>query len=433
MSDRHPSAIGGPIRTAAGPHWRSGRAAAQRAAGGLLVYLAATAVGCGGGQGDSAVHVVERDSAGIHIVENAVDTAGVRAGWSIDAEPLLTIGGPDADESHEFYHVRGGVRLDDGRIVVANESSAEIRVYSPTGQLIRTFGRPGEGPGEYQRPAIVGRGAGDSLVVFDMGLRRATWITADEGALRSFQAGADAGGFPLALGLFADENLAIGGGTSFTTEGGLPSGFVRASAKYAILGPDGAVRVDLGDFPALEFWAEPRGDTYQPHLIPFGKITVSMPGSDRLWIGTADRWEVQAFAEDGRLDRIARIDREVQASTAAMLDAWVEKRIENIEDLNERRRRQADLLALPVPERLPAYDALYVDRMDNVWIGEQGLPRDSVQTWTILDREGRAIGRVTTPPHSVPLDIGRDYILAVTRDESDIETLTLWRLVRPQL
>ncbi|MXX73112.1 MAG: 6-bladed beta-propeller [Gemmatimonadetes bacterium] len=36
----------------------------------------------------------------------------------------------------------------DGRIYVADRQANEIRVFSPTGECVRTFGRSGEGPGE---------------------------------------------------------------------------------------------------------------------------------------------------------------------------------------------------------------------------------------------------------------------------------------------
>jgi hypothetical protein len=42
-----------------------------------------------------------------------------------------------------------------------------------TGRLIRTLGRAGTGPGEFQRPAMLGW-QGDSLWVYDLGLRRLT-------------------------------------------------------------------------------------------------------------------------------------------------------------------------------------------------------------------------------------------------------------------
>ncbi len=36
------------------------------------------------------------------------------------------------------------------------------------------------------------------------------------------------------------------------------------------------------------------------------------------------------------------------------------------------------------------------------------------------------------PVRTAPLDIGRDYLLGLTRDELDVEQLTVWRLRRPE-
>lgn len=394
---------------------------------GLAALLVAA---CAGERGGEPVRVIERDSAGVRIVESTIDTAALRTGWSFDPEPFEVIGGMDADESQQLYRVAGGVRLDDGRIVIVNAGTADVRVFAQDGSLQSVFGREGDGPGEYRNPSLAGRGPGDSLIVFDAGLRRATMITPDSGAGRSWEVGEEGGGFPLALGTFPDGSIAIGGGMAFSSSEGFPSGFVRPTSRHVIVGPDGRITADFGDLPAAEMYAEVQGTSFRARAIAFGKVTISEPTDDRLWIGTGESWELKAYRRDGTLERIARLDRPVIPVTSAMRDAWVEERLEDLTDANEIRQRRSELAELPVPETVAPYQTMGADRLGNLWIGETLLPGEDARTWTILDADGRAIGRLTMPDRTFPIEIGRDYMLGVTSDEFDVESLTLWRLHR---
>jgi hypothetical protein len=377
------------------------------------------------------VRVTERDSAGILIVENAIDTAAVREGWTMSVAPVMEIGGIEADESQQLYRVSGGVRLDDGRIVIASRGSSDIRVFGPDGTLARVHGREGDGPGEYRMPELAGRGLADSLIVYDASLRRITVLTPDGGAIRSVELGTEGGGFPMALGTLGDGRLAIGGGMAFTSEEGLPSGFVRPTSRHVIVSSDGSVEADFGDIPAVEMWAEVQGSSFRARPIAFGKFTVAEPVADRLWIGTGERWEVRAYRSDRSLERIVRFNRELAPVTRTLTDEWIEEELEDIEDLNEARDERARLASLPVPDVIAPYRVFLADRLDNLWIGETMLPGEESRTWTIIDSEGRAVGRLTMPARTSPLDIGTDYVLAVTTDELDVESLTVWRLDRP--
>jgi hypothetical protein len=84
-----------------------------------------------------------------------------------------------------------------------------------------------------------------------------------------------------------------------------------------------------------------------------------------------------------------------------------------------------------MPDYVPPWELFTADALDHVWIGEFLLPGENARTWTIIDRDGRAVGRVTTPLRTLPLDIGEDYVLGVTRDDLEVESITLWRLGRP--
>ncbi|MCZ6857663.1 MAG: hypothetical protein O7F70_06650, partial [Gemmatimonadetes bacterium] len=77
--------------------------------------------------------------------------------WRVAEFPELTLGGLDAAPEYEFFNVAGAVRLSDGRLVVANAGSYELRFYTASGTYQTHAGRQGGGPGEFERISWIQR------------------------------------------------------------------------------------------------------------------------------------------------------------------------------------------------------------------------------------------------------------------------------------
>ena len=91
--------------------------------------------------------------------------------WPIIAEPALEIGAADADSVYELHRVRGVARMSDGRIVVLDAGSSEIRIFDARGRFLQKAGRQGSGPGELRRPwAMYLRS--DTIIIIDPGTSR---------------------------------------------------------------------------------------------------------------------------------------------------------------------------------------------------------------------------------------------------------------------
>jgi hypothetical protein len=65
--------------------------------------------------------------------------------WEVRRQ--LAIGVEAGDSAFEFGRISNVVKLSDGRIVVADRSSMEVRVFTPDGKHQLTFGRRGAGRG----------------------------------------------------------------------------------------------------------------------------------------------------------------------------------------------------------------------------------------------------------------------------------------------
>ncbi|HEX7120895.1 MAG TPA: hypothetical protein VF178_00905 [Gemmatimonadaceae bacterium] len=60
------------------------------------------------------------------------------------------------------------------------------------------------------------------------------------------------------------------------------------------------------------------------------------------------------------------------------------------------------------------------------------LPTDTEHEWWIYDPRGVLIATMRTPARLRITEIGRDYVLGVWRDESDVQTVRRYALLRQQ-
>ena len=165
---------------------------------GLAVLSCFVALACGDqGSESEPSGAPGRDSAGIRIIENPRPPDGSRLNWRIGAEPTLSIGESEGEEPYLLYFVYNALRLRDGRIVVGNGGSNELRFFDAMGNHVATRGGSGEGPGEFERLMKVEPWPGDSIVawsapragfaVFDShGNYGRTFTLADDGSTPGF-------------------------------------------------------------------------------------------------------------------------------------------------------------------------------------------------------------------------------------------------------
>ena len=73
---------------------------------------------------------------------------------ALDLEEELRIG-KEGDERTQFYRVRDIHADPHGNIYIDDMSNGRIQVFDPKGIFLRTIGRPGQGPGEFENPTLI--------------------------------------------------------------------------------------------------------------------------------------------------------------------------------------------------------------------------------------------------------------------------------------
>lgn len=395
----------------------------------LAAALLAIAAGCGpDGSGRDAAAVQTRDSAGIAIVENVGRAPGA-LGWTVDTTPLVSIGG-DGQAGGALVEVTDAIRLGDGRIVIASAGTQQIRFYGTDGRLLRAVGRAGEGPGEFGTPFWLGRLRGDSVAVWDAGLRRFSIFTPAGDFARNVLPSGRLGVFPQVIGALPDGRFVVAASTSpqVLPPPGQPR---RDTAAYLVLDAAGAVADTVGVFPGAEMVAmgtPSTGFVLRPR--PFGRQTVTAVRDGRLYVATGDAYQVAVHEPGGGLRALYRADRRPVRVTRRDVEDYRRTLVTIGGDAQARARSEQLLRDVAFPEEMPALTALEVDSAGNVWLQEPRKAGETEAVWTVLDPAGRILGTARLPRDLNVRQIGGDWILGMIVDADEVEHVRVYRLRR---
>jgi hypothetical protein len=388
------------------------------------------AVGCGT-EADAGAEYTTVDSAGVTIVTSSSGAWTNETAWRVAPAPALDIGVLDGPEQYQLFQVRDARRLDDGRIVVANAGTNEIRFFDAQGDHLRSVGRQGSGPGEFEGLGMVRPLPGDSLLAYDFRLTRASVFDAEGAFGRSFRVVPPTeGGFAFAVDAFSDGTLVVRSPQLF--QGELADGPQRRDEDHFTVSTGGEFLDSVGTFPGGEQYLETArsGENFMVSITqpPFGKSSVLAAHGMRFCHGTGDAYEVRCFGADGVLERIVRRDLPRRPVTPADLDAFKQQRLERADDDDARRRLESSLAKMPVPETMPPYDEIELDAGGNLWVREYAWRSDAPRRWTVFDADGRMLGDVATPAGLRVTQIGDDFVLGVWEDEYEVQHVRLYPL-----
>lgn len=151
----------------------------------MVALVVALAAGCSERQHPGAGWTATEDTLGngtLHVVDTP--PAGGAAA-SLEAEEELRIGGGNLGGPEWFGLIRQIAPLPGGRVAVLDGMAQEIRVFGARGELQRTFGGSGGGPGELRDAQGLLLGPDGLLRVPDKGNARMSYFDPDSGFVRS--------------------------------------------------------------------------------------------------------------------------------------------------------------------------------------------------------------------------------------------------------
>ena len=364
--------------------------------------------------------------------------------WRLSEEPSVVIGGADEREGYLLHQVVGATRLGDGRIVVANGSTLQLRYYDPAGKHLFDAGGEGEGPGELQRPlSHFTRLPGDSILVL-------SW---QSGFTRFGPDGRYASSIPYEMPprgrcwYVEDEDLLPDGsfllrysGTSRFGAADGPCPKPSEARPPVVIGryiPATAMGIDtIAVLPGFER----SGDLVKMHAYP--KDQVLGVAQDRLYLG--DTGSDTILAMNFRGDTIGALP--VPFEPAPVPADAREKQLEDAV-ITSREETYTERWTFIYADHYPRYARLVAAPEDRVWVmaypplKEPVMPQeldsptafrrlDRGAWWRVVDRDGLPIGELQTPSGFFLLEVGDDYVLGLSKDEFLRESVQLYRLMR---
>lgn len=369
--------------------------------------------------------------------------------WVLKSAPSVSIGqGNTPDDA--LFRVTDASVLSDGRIVIVNSGAAELRLYSSTGKYLRSFGREGDGPAEFRSPRTLRTIGADTLIVFDQGLFRLTWLSISGGVLRTRRVGFTASP---AAPLPAPANLRpFRSGLRPLENGGMPlarlnkSPLDRASAADGLevdslsidIDDDGALRrVFRGRFGVMFHVSQGGGGLTTP--IPFGELALYATGANRVVVGSSHGALFQALGPDGQVIANYSAVGEARRPTAkdkAAFEAQLRNEYSAPMRIGGHQVRSPEpmvdliLSKAPYAERVPLFDRLVLDSAGRLWVREYALEGESAE-WQVVDARRGVVGRVAMPSRWSVFEIGPDYVLVKDFDRLGVEVVKKFDIERP--
>ncbi len=405
-----------------------------------ISMLLASAVSRHAAHAQSAVTAV-RDSAGIRIVSHS-GSARPQSRWRIGPEPLLEIGGENSAGPTLFNDIWGAARTIRGDIVVSDNATQELRMFDSNGRHLRSFGRRGDGPGEFwQIKRVYVRG--DTVLAIDT-QRGTALFTLDGKLIRQRQQ-------PFVKGFMADGGWGVlrDGSVIVTASGPSAANLSRFVGTFTELrgllriSPDGRSATLLREVPTFDYYRA-SGDASYSRLTFAPTLSVAI-SDNNVCFGRGETYEVHCISREGALTMILRQNVPLSPVTSDAKAHYRERVRTQRPTPGHRAIPQAQLDAQAASAQFaatfPAYDRIVAGVNGEIWVSEykyqsrtrpmgEQAPRDDVTRWNVFSRDGAWTATIALPTRFSIKEVGADYLLGVSFDDDGVERVTMYGLQR---
>ena len=322
---------------------------------------------------------------GVMVVKNPKKPIYSEDVFSLEED--LIIGEKEGREEYMFSRIRMDVD-DNENIYILDMKAPNIRVFDKNGKHLNTFGKIGQGPGEFQKPIdFIQITPKKEIAVYDLPSRQFIFFSLD-GEYRRQLSGARIGGVKAKIEIDSYGNFVI-----------------------CILGAPPSIELHKYNAklePLLTIFKEdetpsPKGELniLKPYLY-FGVTE----GDNIVWAFSA-KYELQIFNPDGELIRkIINNYKPLKIN---------EKEKEKIRQTYARLATLGMSYKLNFPKYFPPFESLTIDDEGRIFIGTYKETEDGWEYHDVFDAEGRYIARV--PLQATPYIWKKNKMYSIYRDE----------------
>jgi hypothetical protein len=313
--------------------------------------------------------------------------------------------------------------MPDGRTLVVNAGTQELRFFDPAGAFLHSVGRQGQGPGEFQYPLLIPALEYDTIHVFDRA-GRVVVFDSDGRLVRTHNVRM---AFPVGIltngRVLTDRNTALAGFDS-------PEGIVQNDVIYELVDPVSGASDTIAQVAGQALFLGNTDGRISFTQVPFDVPPNAATAGARFYVTPGEAAEVRVFDGAGVERERYRILLPAEPLSREAWDRIIVERVKGAPDQAGRAELERRYARMSPPAALPAIERILVDMAGHIWLERYSGDRTAPRQWFVLDATGRALGRVETPAGFVIEHIGRDFVLGRWPAGDDAERVGRYRLRR---
>lgn len=327
------------------------------------------------------------------------------AGWQLVLDRVIQPADGSAGELGSPFALQ---LLPDGRLIVVDQKPMSIQLFDRAGNIIRTIGRMGRGPGEYQAPQVAL--FRDSLFIHDHQLIRGTVMSLEGGLARSFPTGCCV--------RFAQVAVDTAGRIRIMQPA------TGATRQWLVLSPTGQ-RLDSFPEPVVQpalTWQLSRA---RP-MVPLSPEDRSYMGRDGLLVyGSTGKYQLMVTRNGKDTVRtFGRTDVTPMRAAIAVRESLLAERVGHDAEL------RAAASVRDIPSTYPLWRELAADGAGNIWVlaGGEGSRAARLDVFTST---GTFLGSVPSPFTSLAqTSWTATHVAAIATDADDLPLIRIYRIVK---
>lgn len=350
-------------------------------------------------------------------------TTATHAQLRVDPTPATLIASIGDDGEVQLEMPVGVMRFPDGTIAVADGARQSVSYFDSTGRHIRTAGRQGGGPGEFNGLSWAGKCGNESITAWDRSNNRLTVFDSrgeltGESSLRLEPAIASRTAFTTCA---RNGDMVF---VSLPTQMDPGSPVQRAESVVTLLPAEGTARQLGSGISSSEFVVLGGGGTPRP----LGLTTTAALAGGRVYLGTGDSAAVLVYSVSGEAEgSIPMSGATRRVARPGQYEAAVEQILQMVPS-GAVPLVHSTLMGMPHVTRLPAYSSVHTDPHGNVWV-TRSAPGEATRLFA-AGADGRTIGHVDLPQQVHVWEVGDDFILGHYTNDMGEPFVASYRLHR---
>jgi hypothetical protein len=313
-------------------------------------------------------------------------------------EEELSIGGTDDREEYIFMEMSRMAVDDHGNIYILDRRAAHIKVFDSSGTYLRTIGRKGQGPGEFQNPIEMFISYDHELLIEDFNNRRLSFYTLEGEHLKDQPFG------DMLLGKIDIDPE--GNYYAMTTEYYVPSENGIQIGQYLIKKFDDHLNY-------LYTLDSSRVPEQMDHFMYYFMLQFDINNDGNIIVGNGRDYILDIFDSGGNL--MQRIEKESSAVEVSP------------EAVKEQKESMLFELKTKIPTHHSAYRSFKWSEDDRIYVRTWEKPADgSNYFYDVFDSEGRYIAKM--PLSIEPWILKNDKLYTRGEDENGYHTVKRYKL-----